>query len=253
MYRIHDHETIRAVLALVDGGHSDYEVAKLTGVSLSTVQNWRRFGVPPVQLNSAERALMRPLDEWAYAYLLGLYLGDGHVARAGKSWVLRITLDVTYPAIVCECVSKMGAVADSPVTTLLRKSGSVVVVASCGLHWRNLIPQHGPGKKHQRKIELVDWQLEITNHYTREFIRGLIHSDGSRCINRFSVKLPSGRVGRYAYPRYFFTNYSADIRGIFCDHCDLLGVRWSQSNARNISVSHRDSVALLDSFVGPKS
>jgi hypothetical protein len=110
-----------------------------------------------------------------------------------------------------------------------------------------------PGKKHERKIELVDWQLLITRQYTGEFIRGLIHSDGSRCINRFSVKLPSGRVGRYEYPRYFFTNYSGDIRRIFCEHCDLLGIRWSQSNARNISISHRDSIALLDSFVGPKS
>ena len=117
----------------------------------------------------------------------------------------------------------------------------------------DLFPQHGPGKKHERKIELVSWQREITHRYTREFIRGLIHSDGSRCMNRFAVRLSSGRVGRYAYPRYFFTNYSADIRRIFCEHCELLGIRWTQSNARNISVSHRDSVALLDDFVGPKA
>ena len=56
----------------------------------------------------------------------------------------------------------------------------------------------------------------------------------------------------YAYPRYFFSNLSADIRQIFCDHCELLGIRWTQSNPRNISISHRESVALLDTFVGPK-
>jgi hypothetical protein len=56
----------------------------------------------------------------------------------------------------------------------------------------------------------------------------------------------------YEYPRYFFSNLSKDIRRIFCDHCDLLGIRWTQPNARNISVSHRRSVALLDDFVGPK-
>lgn len=138
-------------------------------------------------------------------------------------------------------------------TTLLRRDKSTVILQSSSRDWPNLFPQHGPGKKHERKIELVDWQLLITHEWTREFIRGLIHSDGSRCMNRFSVKLPSGRIGRYAYPRYFFTNYSEDIRRIFCDHCDLLGIRWSQSNPRNISVSHRDSVAILDSFVGPKS
>jgi hypothetical protein len=72
-------------------------------------------------------------------------------------------------------------------------------------------------------------------------------------MNCFSTQLPSGRVARYEYPRYFFTNYSADIRRIFCEHCELLGIRWTQSNPRNISISHRDSVALLDDFIGPKS
>jgi hypothetical protein len=84
-------------------------------------------------------------------------------------------------------------------------------------------------------------------------IRGLIHSDGCRGVNRFSTKLPSGRVAAYRYTRYFFSNLSSDIRSIFCQHCELLGIRWTQSNARNISVAHRDSVALLDSFVGPKT
>ena len=71
-------------------------------------------------------------------------------------------------------------------------------------------------------------------------------------MNTFKTKLPSGRVAEYSYPRYFFTNNSADIRRIFCAHCELIGVRWTRSNHRNISVSHRDSVALLDTFIGPK-
>jgi len=41
-------------------------------------------------------------------------------------------------------------------------------------------------------------------------------------------------------------------RGIFCEHCELLGIRWTQSNPRNISISHRKSVALMDEFIGPK-
>jgi hypothetical protein len=146
----------------------------------------------------------------------------------------------------------MEACSPSPVGRLPVRRGSVRLY-TYAVGWPDLFPQHGPGRKHQRKIELVNWQIAITHQHTREFVRGLIHSDGSRCINRFSINLPSGRVGRYAYPRYFFTNYSEDIRRIFCEHCDLLGIRWSQSNPRNISISHRDSVALLDSFVGPKN
>jgi hypothetical protein len=71
-------------------------------------------------------------------------------------------------------------------------------------------------------------------------LRGLVHSDGSRARNAFSTELLSGRIASYCYPRYFFTNHSEDIRRIFCDHCELLGVRWTQSNATNISVSHRE-------------
>ena len=88
--------------------------------------------------------------------------------------------------------------------------------------------------------------------FPREFLRGLIHSDGCRTVNRFTTTLPSGRVKEYAYPRYFFSNLSADIRGLFCEYCDRLGILWTQSNHRNISVSHRDSVAALDEFIGPK-
>jgi transcriptional regulator with XRE-family HTH domain len=250
MYVVHSCATVARVLALTERGLSDYEVARRTGVSRSTVQSWRRFGVPEIR---RQEALSRPLDERAFSYLLGIYLGDGWVGRTGRSWNLQVVLDLSYPDIVREVAGAIAQVSEARVRTLMRTKKSSVVIQSSGKDWRNLFPQHGPGKKHERKIELVDWQLEITRVHTRKFIRGLIHSDGSRCINRFSVRLPSGRIGRYAYPRYFFTNYSADIRAIFCEHCDLLGIRWSQSNPRNISISHRDSVALLDSFVGPKS
>ena len=99
----------------------------------------------------------------------------------------------------------------------------------------------------------MPWQREIVDRHPQEFLRGLLHSDGCRTINRFKTKLPSGRVAEYAYPRWFFSNRSDDIRGLFCEYCERLGIRWTQSNPRNISVSHRDSVALLDSFVPAKS
>lgn len=99
---------------------------------------------------------------------------------------------------------------------------------------------------------LTSWQQKIVDRWPQAFLRGLLHSDGSRTVNRFSVVLPSGRR-EYAYPRYFFTNLSADIRGLFCATCDRIGVRWTQSSYKNISVADRRSVALLDSFVGPKS
>jgi hypothetical protein len=112
--------------------------------------------------------------------------------------------------------------------------------------------QHGPGHKHQRKIDLADWQCAMTHAHPDALIRGLIHSDGCRCVNSFKTKLPSGRTAEYSYVRYFFTNHSADIRAIFIEHCELLGVKVTQSNHRNLSVSHRKSVAVLETLIGPK-
>jgi hypothetical protein len=42
------------------------------------------------------------------------------------------------------------------------------------------------------------------------------------------------------------------MRAIFVEHCELLGVRVTQSNHRNLSVAHRASVAILEDIVGPK-
>jgi hypothetical protein len=107
-------------------------------------------------------------------------------------------------------------------------------------------PQHGAGRKHLRPIVLEDWQLELTHAHPEALLRGLIHSDGCRVANRFRTKLPSGCVADYSYVRYFFTNMSADIRRIFFEHCELLGIPVTQSNHRNLTVSHRKSVAILE-------
>jgi hypothetical protein len=140
-----------------------------------------------------------------------------------------------------------------PTTSTPRRVPGAVVSTVSWKHGPCLFPQHGPGRKHDRKIELAGWQREIVDRHPREFLRGLLHSDGCRTVNRFKTKLPSGRVAEYAYPRRFFSNRSADIRGLFCEYCERLGIRWTQSNPRNISVAHRISVALLDSFVPAKS
>ena len=192
-----------------------------------------------------------PPEPTAYCYLLGLYLGDGCIGVAHGSHQLSLTLDARYPGIIEEAATSL--IHTAPDIHVGRRvvPGAVRLYANYRW-WLEAFPQHGAGRKHTRKIALTDWQKRLTQHHPEALLRGLIHSDGARCVNRFKTKLPSGRVGEYAYVRYFFTNYSADIREIFCEHCDLLGIRWTQSSFKNISVAHRDSVAILDQFVGPK-
>jgi hypothetical protein len=183
-----------------------------------------------------------------YACLLGLYLGDGCLAAPGRQVWLCFALDAAYPGIVSECRRTISEVLPH------RRSNArepprerCVLIRAYGREWLCLFPQHGPGRKHHRDIVLEPWQLEIVDANPGLFLRGLVHSDGWRGLNRVRVK---GRD--YAYPRYQFSNRSDDIRGLFTYACDLLGIDWRPWGPYHISVARRESVALLDRFVGPK-
>jgi hypothetical protein len=162
---------------------------------------------------------------------------------------LRIFLDLRWLRILLECGEAMDKVFPrNRVSLILGRPFEQLAIASVYSNaLPELFPQHGPGMKHLRKIELADWQQEIVDAHTGLFLRGLIHSDGWRGINRV-------RAGdkTYEYPRYNFCNASDDIRKLFTDGCDRLGVEWRRMNARNISVARRESVARLDEFIGPK-
>ena len=90
--------------------------------------------------------------------------------------------------------------------------------------------------------------MQITDTYPEQLIRGPIHSDGCRFVNRVRH---GDKV--YAYPRYMYSNRSRDIHAIFSDHLDQLGIAWRWSNDNTISIARRDAVARLDEFVGPKT
>jgi hypothetical protein len=124
-------------------------------------------------------------------------------------------------------------------------------VRASSRHWPCLFPQHGPGPKHLRKIALEPWQQEIVSAFPGDFARGLFHSDGCRFTNRVRRPLADGDRW-YEYPRYMFTNESADIRGLCGEALDRLGVAWRHSRRNTISVARREAVARLDEFVGPK-
>ena len=98
-------------------------------------------------------------------------------------------------------------------------------VKSYSKHWPCLFPQHGPGKKHLRNIELADWQQVIVDRYPGDFVRGLIHSDGYRGTNRVRRVLADGERW-YEYPRYLFVNKSLDILGLCGAALDQLEVDW---------------------------
>lgn len=247
-----DFSEVKSLVAL---GFSDYQVAKLTRVPRATVQRWRHREVAPLSAApTIDPTRWHVPDPVIYCYLLGSYLGDGHLTyKAPRTWTLRVSCDREYTAIIEEVRHAMEATFVGRRATKIQVStGAADVVSICHPAIGLAFPQHGPGRKHSRQIVLAGWQLQLTRVHPEALIRGLIHSDGCRAENRFRTKLPSGRIAEYSYVRYFFSNLSADIRQIFIDHCALLGIRVTQSNHRNLSVAHRDSVAILERIVGPK-
>lgn len=181
-----------------------------------------------------------------YSYLLGSYLGDGCISAAPRRvFKLRIACDMAYPWIIEEVVAAMADV--MPTSTVGTQSaiggGNGAEVYSYSKAWPCLFPQHGPGPKHKRPIVLEAWQQEIVDEQPERFVRGLIHSDGCRVLNRVNGK---------DYPRYHFTQVSDDIRRLFCRSLRQLGVEYTWNDARNVSIARRASVGRLDEFVGPK-
>ncbi|MDX2599302.1 helix-turn-helix domain-containing protein [Streptomyces caniscabiei] len=257
----HGTEVRQKALTLLRGGTRNADVARSLNVPLGTVSYWKHMdrakrGECPGRTPPPCPRCDGGLEASAYAYLLGLYLGDGHIIqnRAMRSPSLSVSCAEAHPGLMDECEKAMRSVLPgNSVCRVHRKGCREVKVYS--MHLWCLFPQHGPGRKHERLIALEPWQQEIVDAHPWEFIRGLIHSDGCRITN-WTTRLVAGERKRYEYPRYFFTNKSDDIRRLFTDTLDKVGVEWTAlargSDPFNISVARKASVALMDTHVGPK-
>jgi hypothetical protein len=251
MFAMRSRAEVETVLALIADGLSDLEVVRRTGIPRSTVRDWRRGRVPRRNPSMQGRACpicdgddsLLPARD--YSYLLGLYLGDGYVSRGARAYRLRVFLDAAYPGIVEACGTAIQAVRPSNRVWVGRsKQCRCSIVSAWSLHWPCLLPQMGPGRKHERRIRLVPWQEEIVSGERRAFIRGLMHSDGCRVVANDRGVMSV---------RYHFSNKSEDIKRILCDNLDALGIGWTRPCDRHIAVYRKASTRLLDEFVGPKT
>jgi hypothetical protein len=240
-------------IALMECGLSLRSVSMATGVNRATLRDWREH--PRMARAACPRCAAHPTlpePHHDYAYLLGLYLGDGCISRMGdkKVWRLRIMCADAWPGLIRECERAMSSIRPDNKVSIHQQVGCAEVSSYSG-HWPCLFPQHAPGKKHMRTIELEPWQRTVVTANPGHLARGLFHSDGYRGINRVRAHLADGEHW-YEYPRYLFTNESADILRLCGETLDQLGVAWRFSRRNTISVARRQAVARLDEFVGPK-
>jgi len=204
----------------------DADNALKHGVAIKTIRRWRRLyqrrGLPRGQTHTSvpcPRCDNAVLDLAAYAELFGWYLGDGHIVHEKRGvYGLHIFNDTKY-VVLNERVKDLmrrGKPGGRPHT---RQAPGCMNTTVSWKHWPCLFPQHGPGRKDQRTLTMTDWQWQIVEAYPADFLRGLFHSDGCRA-NNWAQKMIGGRLKRYYYPRWHFTNNSAEIR-TWC--CDLIG------------------------------
>ncbi|MDT9681456.1 helix-turn-helix domain-containing protein [Streptomyces sp. TRM76323] len=252
--------TRNRALTMLRGGARNTDVARQLGIPLGTIGYWRhidrakRGERPGRPASDCPHCDGTPLDGEAYAYLLGLYLGDGHIVSKPRQHHLSIYCDATQVGLIAAAEEAMGRVMALPGIGRRDKPGCVEV-KSYSKHWLCLFPQHGPGKKHERRIVLDGWQQAVVDACPWDFVRGLVHSDGCRITN-WTTRLVGGERKRYEYPRYFFTNKSDDIRELFTGVLDKLGVEWTHCTRNGdpytVSVARKASVALMDAYVGAK-
>jgi hypothetical protein len=213
------------------------------------------FGSELLNYLSNPETSVETLKHQSYAYILGMYLGDGNITKLRNVFRLRITLDARYPQIIEDARAAITVLLPENRVGIvnLMKNGklSCVDVSSLYKFWPLVLPQHGVGKKHKRTIALEPWQQRIVDAYPLDFWRGLYHSDGSRFSNIVNGK---------DYPRYQFSNESQDILRIFMNTCDRLGLNYSTKTKRakgydyptDVFVSKRKDVQFLDDHIGPK-
>jgi hypothetical protein len=242
---MHAVEVRTTALALVAAGHSDAEVGRRLGVPRRTVRDWRVADARPRPLCHRCWAPTSPvaLTSADYAELLGLYLGDGHITDMPRTQRLRIFLDAAYPQVVADASALLARCLPGNRVGVLPRRRTMVVVWTYHQHLSCLLPQHGPGKKHERPIAFEPWQRAHVHAAPWAFLRGCIRSDGCTFINR---------TGAYTYVSYEFRNRSEGIRGLFAEACDAVGVGY-RVNGDRIRICRRPSVALLLEHVGIKA
>lgn len=247
-----------AALALVNEGLNDCEISRRMGIPRSTIRDWRRPTYVPKVVSERCPRCWRPAKPTRfapgdYSELLAMYLGDGCISQHARTQRLRIALDKKYPAIIEDTRALLERCFPENDIDAVEATGCLHLSLHCS-HLACLFPQHGPGRKHRRRIVLEPWQEEIIESAPWPFIRGCIRTDGCCFINRTDVHRPEP----YEYLSYQFTNMSTDIVELFLAQCERVGVvaRVNQDGRHglwDVRINRRESVELMCEHVGLKA
>lgn len=253
-----DNAKYEAVMEMLSTGIKISEIALATGINRSTISNWKqRNGRNLIKTVShdgegADRYLktfigdMNESRRLDYSYLLGLYLGDGCIYKLPKTYKLTITLDKKYGALNDYTISAFSRFFEKPAYVFdrsLHGRGNAIDIITHSCTLPVIFPQHGIGRKHDRSIELSEWQLSLID--SASIVKGLIMSDGSIYVE-----------SRNAYTNLNFTNKSEDIIRILEKFLTELGIEFNTHLKKNgkfmTTICRQDAVKRLISLIGTK-
>lgn len=177
-----------------------------------------------------------------YSYLLGIYLGDGYIDKQPRTYRLRVFQNSKYTDMIDRIKKTIEDIfPKNKVKCFKQKKANCVTICCYSNSLPFIFPQHGSGKKHDRDIKLEEWQREIVDGNSVEFIRGLIESDGCR----YTVK-------KYLRTIYSFSNKSSDIKELFKYYCEKIGISFAHSEKSNkiVFINKKKDVLRLDELFG---
>ena len=194
-------QEVSEILRLHNDGISQNKIHKILGFDRTTIRQILKDPDDYINKSSPKFDILN-IDRKVYAFVLGIYLGDGYIVKTHRQNVfkIRIFCDAKYNNILEDISQSLEIL--FPNSKAMRRShtsNNCIEIYLYSSHLLRLFPQHGEGRKHERPIVLEDWQKDIIDEYNIEFLKGLIYTDGSFYLSQ----------NKYEYCN--FTNKSKDI------------------------------------------
>lgn len=240
---------------LYKNGMKKCDISRKTGICAENIANWIKY--PDKDFNriknyksieNFEEYLNTEEKQKAYSFILAVYLCDGYICtnikkRFNGAPVIHFYNDSRYIKNTKEWADNLQILI--PLSTIRikkRKNSNCFIVKADSHYLIDLFPQHGTGKKHDRKLELADWQKKIVEKYPHEFIRGCIQSDGCIWFQKNDNR-----------KRYEFTNVSEDIANFFLDALKLIGIEakkyWAKAGFYQVKSLRKAQEEILSKII----
>lgn len=239
MYKKYDIKLIDNIITEIENGNSKLSLSKKYNIPRGTINYWCKNK----DKNISEKPIdILDLDSISYSYILGVYLGDGHINKMLRTYRLRFFLDSRQDLVIEECVKHLKILFPSNSVNVISTKYNYVIITLYSNNIPYIFPQHGKGEKYKRKIKLNDKQKKIIKY--NQLMKGLFHSDGS-----YFIALSK-------YPRYQFTNKSKDLIDLF-GKCLIKNnitpkIRKRKNGIYDIQIQNKKDVSIMYKLVGEK-